>query len=69
MSDLVARLDSKPLFVSDELTHYANTLADAFHDVDITPKTGNPGRPAGPKKLSTRTWTMLRSTRLEREQE
>ena len=36
MSDFVARLDSKPLFVSDELPHYANTLADAFHNVDIT---------------------------------
>ncbi len=52
IESLVARLsEHKPLFTSDELTHYTNLLAEVFHDEIPVLPTGKPGRPRLPEKL------------------
>jgi len=45
LKDLVARMQEKPLFVSDELPHYKNGLAEMFHDTIQQEPTGRRGRP------------------------
>ncbi|MDR1112027.1 MAG: hypothetical protein LBP92_15365 [Deltaproteobacteria bacterium] len=41
----------KPLFVSDELQHYATVLEEAYSHEEPIPLTGKRGRPANPKKV------------------
>jgi len=45
INDLVKRIQSKPLFTSDELPHYKTTLEETFSQVEPQPKTGKRGRP------------------------
>jgi hypothetical protein len=45
MSDLTSRLLEKPLFVSDELSHYESCLLELFHDLQKPEPTGRRGRP------------------------
>ena len=45
LRDLAARGRGKPLFVSDELPHYATVLAELFHALVPPAPTGKPGRP------------------------
>jgi hypothetical protein len=40
-----------PLFVSNELSHYAAVLAEEFSHTEPVPRTGKRGRPANPKKV------------------
>lgn len=51
LEDLVSRLEGKPLFVSDELTHYRTVLAELFHKLIPSEPTGRPGRPRCPKRV------------------
>jgi IS1 family transposase len=51
LTDLIERLEGKPLFVSDELAHYGTVLAELFHDLVPVLPTGKPGRPANPKRV------------------
>jgi IS1 family transposase len=48
LKDLVGRLKGKPLFVSDELSHYATVLAELFHELIAPEPTGKRGRPRSP---------------------
>ena len=48
---LIARLATKPLFVSDELPQYAEGLAEAFHTLVPVPPTGRRGRPRNPVRV------------------
>ena len=48
---LVARLTTKPLFVSDELAQYAEGLATVFHTLVPVPPTGRRGRPRRPVRV------------------
>jgi IS1 family transposase len=48
INDLVKRIESKPLFTSDELPHYKTTLEETFSQVEPQPKTGKRGRPKKP---------------------
>jgi hypothetical protein len=41
----------KPLFVSDELPHYAHALVNTYSTVVIPPPTGKRGRPRGPQLM------------------
>lgn len=51
LKDLVSRIIGLPLFVSDELPHYADGLKELFHEsIDYEP-TGCRGRPRKPKKV------------------
>lgn len=51
LKDLIFRVEKKPLFISDELPHYADGLKELFHMV-VNPKpTGLPGRPKKPEKV------------------
>jgi IS1 family transposase len=43
LSDLASRLSGKPLFVSDELEHYASILFEIYHNEYPVPKSGKPG--------------------------
>jgi IS1 family transposase len=43
--------DGKPLFVSDELAHYATSLEDTHSCLEPVPRAGKRGRPANPKKV------------------
>ena len=45
LQDLTSRCRVKPLFVSDELSHYATVLAELFHVLVPSVPTGRPGRP------------------------
>ena|GEM_PF-4512971 len=45
LKDLTGRLQGKPLFVSDELSHYGTVLAELFHKLILAPPTGKRGRP------------------------
>jgi IS1 family transposase len=47
--DLNSRLTNIPLFVSDELPHYENTILETYHTTEICEKTGKRGRPQKPK--------------------
>ncbi|MBW2149563.1 MAG: hypothetical protein JRI22_21415 [Deltaproteobacteria bacterium] len=42
---------SKPLFVSDELPHYAHTIVHTYSTVVIPLRTGKRGRPRGPQRI------------------
>jgi transposase-like protein len=47
---LLARIDNKPLFVSDELVHYETVLKENFSTSTIPERKGNRGRkPTKPK--------------------
>ena len=48
IKDLVSRIQSKPLFTSDELPHYKTTLEETFSQVRPQPKTGKRGPPKKP---------------------
>jgi len=50
LQDLTARGRGKPLFVSDELPHYATVLSELFHR-QVPPPTGKPGRPKNPERV------------------
>ena len=45
LQDLASRSRAKPLFVSDELPHYATVLAELYHVLVPSTRTGKPGRP------------------------
>ena len=50
LHDLVKRTAGrKPLFVSDELPHYANILAELYHKMVPVGPTGKRGRPRNPQ--------------------
>ena len=51
LKDLTARGRGKPLFVSDELPHYATVLAELFHELIPPAPTGRPGRPRSPERV------------------
>lgn len=51
VSDMAGRMTGKPLFVSDELPHYAQVLAEEYHDLVSPPPTGKPGRPRNPVRV------------------
>ena len=51
LKDLIARTQDKPLFVSDELPHYADGLKETFHELVQPEPTGRPGRPRKPEKI------------------
>ncbi len=51
LQDLTARCREKPLFVSDELSHYATVLAEQFHEMVPSTPTGRPGRPKSPERV------------------
>lgn len=51
MTELGARIEGKPLFVSDELPHYADGLKELFHRLAEPEKTGGPGRPRKAQKV------------------
>ncbi len=42
---------NKPLFVSDELSHYGTVLEELFHQEIVPPLTGKRGRPQGPQRV------------------
>ena len=50
LGDLAKRTaGDKPLFVSDELPHYATVLCELFHELIPVAPTGKPGRPKKPQ--------------------
>jgi IS1 family transposase len=49
LKDLTGRLQGKPLFVSDELSHYGTVLAELFHELVPAEPTGKRGRPRNPE--------------------
>ena len=51
LKDLTARCQGKPLFVSDELPHYATALEELFHKLIPPVPTGKPGRPRRPERI------------------
>ena len=50
LKDLILRVEKQPLFISDELPHYADGLKELFHKVVNPEQTGKPGRPKKPEK-------------------
>lgn len=52
LCDLKSRLaGNKPLFVSDELSHYGTVLHELFHEEVPFPPTGKRGRPRSPEQV------------------
>lgn len=51
LTDLTSRLVEKPLFVSDELSHYESCLLELFHELVKPEPTGRPGRPKNPTQV------------------
>lgn len=51
LKDLSARIQGKPLFVSDELPHYGTVLGELFHELAPPTPTGKPGRPRNPERI------------------
>ena len=51
LADLASRTEQLPLFVSDELPHYADGLKELFHKIIYSQPTGRPGRPRGPQMV------------------
>ncbi len=51
LKDLVSRIVDLPLFVSDELPHYADGLKELFHHCIEQEPTGRRGRPRKPEKV------------------
>ena len=47
---LMKRIKNKPLFTSDELPHYKDTILEEFHQEVRFKKTGKRGRPKNPVK-------------------
>lgn len=54
INDMTGRLTNMPLFVSDELAHYATALAKRYHTVVPVPPTGKRGRPKKPELVIDR---------------
>ena len=50
LKDLILRVEKQPLFISDELPHYADGLKELFHKVVNPEPTGKPGRPKKSEK-------------------
>lgn len=50
LKDLILRVEKQPLFISDELPHYADGLKELFHKLVNPEPTGKPGRPKKPEK-------------------
>jgi hypothetical protein len=48
VNDIADRITTMPLFVSDELAHYATALSERFHTAVPVPLTGKRGRPKNP---------------------
>jgi len=53
LNELISKIDNVPLFVSDELPHYADSLKELFHKTIEPEPTGWPGRHRKPKKVVT----------------
>lgn len=51
LNDLASRIDELPLFISDELPHYADGLKQLFHKIIEPQPTGKRGRPRKPQKV------------------
>ena len=51
LKKLTSSASNTPLFVSDELPHYADGLKELFHTVVQPEPTGLPGRPRSPEKV------------------
>ena len=51
LKDLTSRTEDLPLFVSDELPHYADGLKELFHTLVKPKPTGRAGRPRNPEKV------------------
>jgi len=51
IEDVMARVKTKPLFTSDELSHYQTTLANKFSYFEEQAKTGKRERPRIPKRV------------------
>ena len=51
LKDLTSRTEGLPLFVSDELPHYADGLKELFHTLVKPKPTGRAGRPRNPEKV------------------
>jgi len=51
LKDLISRIVDLPLFVSDELPHYADGLKELFHKCIEQEPTGRRGRPRKPEKV------------------
>jgi len=51
LRDLAGRASGKPLFVSDELSHYQTVLAELFHELVQPEPTGRRGRPCNPQRV------------------
>ena len=51
LKDLTVRSQGKPLFVSDELSHYGTVLGELFHKLVPPALTGKPGRPGNPERV------------------
>ena len=51
LKDLTDRCQGKPLFVSDELSHYGTVLGELFHELVPAAPTGKPGRPPSPERV------------------
>jgi hypothetical protein len=51
LKDLIGRTQDKPLFVSDELPHYADGLKEIFHELVEPEPTGRPGRPRKAERI------------------
>ena len=51
LKDLTLRTQQLPLFISDELPHYADGLKELFHKLVKPKPTGRRGRPRKPEKV------------------
>ena len=51
LKDLTDRLIAKPLFVSDELSHYRTVLGELFHELVPQAPTDKPERPRNPERV------------------
>lgn len=51
LKKLTLQTGKSPLFVSDELPHYADGLLELFHELATPEPTGLPGRPKKPEKI------------------
>ncbi len=51
LQNLASRSRAKPLFVSDELPHYATVLAEQYHVMVPSTPTGKPGRPKNAEQV------------------
>jgi hypothetical protein len=51
INDLLSRIQTKPLFTSDELPHYETVLVENFSRLEEQSKTGKRGRPKKPKPV------------------